>query len=190
MKLLISFIKRRWYILILIGVLVLTLVFRYLTPTTSLPSTTEFNTWNRIEPGRSDVETIIAAMGAPLQISQVGDAQKYEYSSVFARHPNVVVVENNRAQVIERFISASESGTFVELKNTLGKPTALRYSEEWGTTYQMETYPTQGIAIIGNETAVFSIWYFKPMSQEEFDTTIGSKLMQTPTTAHPFGLEE
>ncbi len=190
MNKLLLLLKRRWYILVLVGVLILTIVFRFFTPESSLPPTTEFNTWNAIEPGRSDSEAVIAAMGVPLQISQVGSAQKYDYPSVFARHPNVVVLENDRAQVIERFISASESGTFTTLKEKLGKPEAVRYSEEWGITYSMDVYPSKGTAIIGNDTAVFSIWYFPPMTQAQFDTTIGKNLTEMEMKSHPFGLQE
>lgn len=190
MNRLLAFLKRRWYIFVLVGILILTIVFRFFTPEVSLPPTTEFNTWNSIEPGRSDSEDVIAAFGVPLQISQVGSAQKYDYPSVFARHPNVVVLEKDRAQVIERFISASESGSFTTLKEKLGRPETKRYSEEWGTTYTMEVYPSQGIAIVGNDTAVFSIWYFPPMTQQQFDTTIGKNLTASESKAHPFGGQE
>ncbi len=168
--------RRYWYISALVVILIGTIILRVATSLIPEPPTTqtEVNTWNTLIPGYSTKASVTEKLGQPLQSVPTENGESLEYSAPFAEYPTVVEVDSTQKVrfVRERFDPRDQSKVPAFVAK-LGAPDFIQYSV--GGAFPLEVHLRYGVAVARHlsDKSVFEIWYFPPMSKQEFLSTIG-----------------
>lgn len=185
-------IPRRVYIGILVVVLIVSIFLRYLT--SRLPQIPKpLETWNDLLPERTTVDEVVSKLGQPISIEKVNEFDSYNYQSSYPDFPTQVYILDNTVRLAKQRIPPEKIGEYNDLIMRLGKEDLVQYVDI-GDAFPLYVYLSKGMALAKTDSGdVFEIWYFKPMTLEEFLSTIGKENRLEPSgpeEVNPFAVEE
>jgi len=126
---------------------------------------------------------IVTKLGEPL--NRKSDRVKngvYYYESGNANKKTQVVFRDNVAVMMKEIISSKDTRTAVSITKTLGDEELILYGELSELGYHLYAYPSKGVAYVGDKQSgsLMEIWYFSPMSKEEFDQSLARDYSTAP----------
>lgn len=190
MQFLIRLLKRYWFVPILVGVLILTIVLRYMTPK-RVEKPVQTNTFNGVTPGFSTKEEVFQTLGQPLDTKRTEFGEKLEYDSGYPAFPTEFSFQQNTLVLVKERIPPEKSLQYASFLQSLGREEAIAYSADWGQFFPFYIYASKGIAIAKHSDGnILEIWRFPATTINEFFASWGQGLNQQPEGPEPADVEE
>jgi len=178
-----SFIKKRWYlfvVLVLIGFLVFYFLAQKRTKTTPEPSPTPLLTeYKNIQPGKTTENDLKSQLGQPLSTTQQGSLLIYKYPSLFTNYPSSIFISNDKVVYINEPVRFEEKRNISTYLDDFGQPDTKLYNPNLGPAVPGYIYPQKGVAVFAHTSdgIIIEVWYFEAMSLDNFKKTWGKDLV-------------
>ena len=180
--------SRRWiYGLFIFAALVLIIssVFRLLTPITPEEKTDQINTWQGITPGTTTVGELEKKLGQPIdQIQNADGTTTLHYQSAFTSIPNQVVADDqNTIQFIKEYYDYTQGFYLADYIQEHGEADFSLTDLGTSDAVLAHIFLTDGVVLVANKSNNYVIqkWYFTPTTKENFLAQWGKNLSESAT---------
>lgn len=156
---------------ILVGLIVLVLVYSFLTSIKPTPS------WNELKPGTSTKKDVEKKLGEPKKQIDIKNFKVLGYKSDFENRLHEIWLESEKVVLIKEQINPKANKKLSSFKDLSGNRLKL-YSVNFGEAQVLNFYEEDGLAILANKNTglVTEVWYFKPMNAGNFNVKFDAKL--------------
>lgn len=173
-------------ILIFMGAAVLLLEIVFVLANTFLPKTSTLF-WQDVQPGKSTVEELLEKAGPPIDKQTSGESTIFSYNSDYPVYPHKVYTSKDTVDFVEEWIAPDKGVLLSQYKEKLGEPDFITQAKG-SENFKLHVFLKHGIAVNAHERGenVLHVWYFRPMTQEEFFTRFASFLNLAPEQPESF----
>ena len=189
MKKIVDFFKKSWLLILIVLMIFLFIADKIIKTKTPVPqvSPTPISTgvadYKSIVPGKSTLDEINNLLGFPIKQNKENGKITAEYGSSSKYRNNVVIVQNGIATLIKEVVTATDNKKAKSITGVYGTAPYRLYDQRPSATFDLYTYPSNGIAFIGHEDGtLLEIWYFQPTTIEVFSSSWGQGYSTRPST--------
>lgn len=178
----------RLFVILLVVVLIFSLIFRILTPVRKVPPQPNPNqpVWNNLKLNYTTEAEVIKKVGTPIAVSDTKMGKYLDYKSDYKTLPQQVLIKDGVVNLVKQRINVNDKTNFNPLISILGKEDSIQYTSSLGDAFPLYIYASQGIALAKNSYGnVFEIWYFSPMTLDEFMKTFGAENLTEANITSP-----
>lgn len=138
--------------------------------------------YNNLTPGLSTTSDITKIMGETIRETQNGSESILEYKSNNPNFNNQFSVDSGVLTLVKQVVSSKDNIKISNINQKYGNYEYVLYKSSSYTGFNLYIYPDKGIAYVGHQGSgiVLEIWYFKPMTFDEFKTNFGQAFSETP----------
>lgn len=135
-----------------------------------------------ITPGKSTTSDVNKVLGTPISQTQVNGYDLSDYKSTSPTRNNQVYYTNGTAQLIKEIVSFKDLKKVSDVTKKYGTPTNILYGPDTVSGFYLFVYLDKGIAYLGNPNTgdLLEIWYFSPMSLDNFISTWAQDYSKNP----------
>lgn len=150
------------------------------------PSPAKQATYETLVPGASGKYDVIEKLGEPDASEDEGNILKYNSSN--PNVPTEIVLEEDKVSIIKEVITLSDKKYISDIKNEYGETQNKLYGPDSASGFYLYVLSENGIAYVGHEESglLLEVWYFKPMSFEEFKSKYGVNYKYTTSPSKQY----
>jgi len=133
-------------------------------------------------PGKATQEDVEKVLDKPISQENEGEYIKEEYKNQLSPRNHLAYFKDGKMVFFDEIVRWNKNSN--DLKRALGEPKDILYMAQVPGSYIMYIYPDKGVSFVGHPktTTILDIWYFEPMSFEEFKNTWGKDLYESQLT--------
>ncbi len=154
-----------------------------------LPETQTGESWQGITPGKSSLKTVQQELGESINTTETPQGTRYDYTSPQGPVPHEVFTRDDQTvELVIRRIDPSDPQYLDSFIEEYGQPDASAYHRERSLSTKLYVYFDVGIGVLAGKNSGFieEVWYFSPMSREQFIERWGAYLTNKPPNDHFF----
>lgn len=177
-------------VLIIVGLTSVLIIFiianvvnmqKHAVPTTT-PAPGQTLTYQGLTPGVATKEDVVSALGSPINTEADNGFEVLDFESDVADRPHQAYIDNEKLVLFKETIKWSKN--IYDVQKVLGTPKYSLYTSDVPGSFEIYIYPNNGVAYIGHPktTTITDIWYFVPMSFDDFKNTWGKDFFENVIT--------
>jgi hypothetical protein len=191
MNKILSFIKKFWFVplILLIAVIYVTNLLIQApknkpTPTLAAKATT----FGVITPGVSTIDQVNNSLGKPINTKTENNSVISDYKSKSVNRFHQVTLTNGTVSLIKEIVTLDENIKSDYMTKQYGDSIYILYPKSNYQYFDLHVYPSNGIAYLGHtDGTVSEIWYFQPTTIDDFLKTWGNDYSTTlPSNSAPY----
>ena len=139
--------------------------------------------WNGLTPGVSTIDDVNRQLGNPTETIVDGDNTLLKYKSKNNEfRKDTAVINNNNLVVVKEEVIGKEKGNLKDYTKRYGQANFSGYGDYYEAGFTTYVFSNVGLAVIASpvDGTILQLWHFKPMMIEEFKSTIGKNIKDTP----------
>jgi hypothetical protein len=174
-------VKNYWIFLVLLSTIILLATVSFILKRAPISSPTA-SSWRGVRPGETTESELKTKLGDPKNEYQLEEEKIFEYSSDYKFYPNQIHTEKGKVALIKEQITYERDLNLKSFIKDYGDPSLIMYEKDLGNSYPLNIFLDKGVLVAAHisDGSVIEIWYFQPVTKEEFMTTIGKGLFSQP----------
>lgn len=152
---------------IVIAIIIVFFVFMKINESNIKPSPTPgAASWTGILPGKTTTNDATKILGTPIASS----GNVLDFQSKSPTENNKITSENGKVVFIRHVIAKGDNTSTTQITDLYGAAPIRLYGPDSNGGEDLYVYPDKGVAYLANQPKeyVFEIWYFEPMSVNDF----------------------
>lgn len=137
--------------------------------------TRDYSRFNKIKPGKSNLNDVKTINGAPFSTSVFGNTTTLRYATPSRGAQNTVVLENGVVKYAIENVFGDYRGTYRDYVQAHGQPDLHLFNSS-GDLFEWFVFLRLGVGIENSAGGITKIIYFIPQSKENFIEDIANEL--------------
>ena len=182
----ISFIKSKWLLLLIMSVFFLLFIYATGSDKNNIEkdkvADIKVANLEGIRPGLLfEEDKINQTFGTQLSATSSGGVEVKDYPSSNIYRNNQIEVSNNKIEFIREVVNQEDNKTDSDIKSVYGNPTNILYPKTSDSSFNLYVYIDNGIAYLGHiDGTILEVWYFEPTDIETFISNYAQSYQETP----------
>lgn len=138
--------------------------------------------YQNLIPGVATKEDVINTLGTPIKSNVVEENEVLYFKSDVEDRPHQAYINENRMVLFKEVVRWNKN--IYDIQKILGNPKNILFTSDIPGSFQVYIYPNSGVAYISHPktTSITDIWYFSPISFEEFKSSWGKNFYENVIT--------